>query len=89
MIKVALLCTNPSPALRPTMSTALSMLEGHISIQEFNTDPRVYNDGLKLQGLRDKYDELQFSSTEPESFSTSSSTTKGRALSSSIERQVE
>jgi hypothetical protein len=28
MIKVALLCTNPSPALRPTMSAVVSMLEG-------------------------------------------------------------
>ncbi|KAL3522576.1 hypothetical protein ACH5RR_015410 [Cinchona calisaya] len=88
MIKVALLCTNPSPALRPTMSTALSMLEGHITIQEFNSDPDVYNDGLKLQGLRDKYDELQFSSAEAQLVSTSCDTKESSALSSRIERQV-
>ncbi|CDO96888.1 unnamed protein product [Coffea canephora] len=86
MIKVALLCTNPSPALRPTMSAALGMLEGRISTQEFSSDPSVYNDGLNLQGLRDKYDELQFSSIEPQSFSTSSDTKESSALTSSTDR---
>nr|XP_027126996.1 probable LRR receptor-like serine/threonine-protein kinase At1g53430 [Coffea arabica] len=33
MINLALLCTNPSPTLRPTMSSAVSMLEGKIAIQ--------------------------------------------------------
>ncbi|CAN4105682.1 unnamed protein product [Withania somnifera] len=42
MTNVALLCTNPSPALRPTMS-------------EFYDDD---DDHLKFQGLRDKYDEM-------------------------------
>uniref|UniRef100_A0A175YMD3 non-specific serine/threonine protein kinase n=1 Tax=Daucus carota subsp. sativus TaxID=79200 RepID=A0A175YMD3_DAUCS len=32
MIKVALLCTNTTPALRPTMSCVVSMLSGDISI---------------------------------------------------------
>ena len=86
MIKVALLCTNPSPALRPTMSAALGMLEGRISTQEFSSDPSVYNDGLNLQGLRDKYDELQFSSIEPQSFSTSSDTKESSAMTSSTDR---
>ncbi|GMN64451.1 hypothetical protein TIFTF001_033521 [Ficus carica] len=31
MLNIALLCTNPSPTLRPTMSTVVSMLEGKIS----------------------------------------------------------
>ena len=30
MLNLALLCTNPSPTLRPTMSTVVSMLEGKI-----------------------------------------------------------
>jgi len=30
MIKVALRCTNPSPALRPNMSAVVNMLEGNI-----------------------------------------------------------
>ncbi|KAF3794612.1 putative receptor-like protein kinase [Nymphaea thermarum] len=33
MLNVALLCTNPSPSLRPTMSTVVSMLEGQTPVQ--------------------------------------------------------
>ncbi|KAM7530501.1 hypothetical protein LguiB_033911 [Lonicera macranthoides] len=61
MIKVALLCTNPSPALRPTMSAVVSMLQGRITIQEVDTDPSMYGDEFNFQSLRDKYDpDLQF-----------------------------
>ncbi|KAL3643560.1 hypothetical protein CASFOL_014375 [Castilleja foliolosa] len=68
MIRIALLCTSPSPALRPTMSEVVSMLEGHISIQEFNTNPSIYNSELKLQALREKYDEFYIDSSETQSF---------------------
>ncbi|CAN6444463.1 unnamed protein product [Victoria cruziana] len=33
MLNVALLCTNWSPSLRPTMSTALNMLEGRMAVE--------------------------------------------------------
>lgn len=33
MLNIALLCTNPSPTLRPTMSSVVSMLEGKIAVQ--------------------------------------------------------
>ncbi|RWR86453.1 putative LRR receptor-like serine/threonine-protein kinase isoform X2 [Cinnamomum micranthum f. kanehirae] len=33
MLNVALLCTNPSPTLRPAMSAAISMLEGKIEVR--------------------------------------------------------
>lgn len=33
MLNVALLCTNPSPTLRPAMSAVVSMLDGKIPIQ--------------------------------------------------------
>ncbi|XP_031404181.1 probable LRR receptor-like serine/threonine-protein kinase At1g53440 isoform X2 [Punica granatum] len=33
MLNLALLCTNPSPTLRPPMSSVVSMLEGKIAIQ--------------------------------------------------------
>ncbi|GLT54266.1 hypothetical protein SLA2020_274780 [Shorea laevis] len=39
MIKVALLCTDPSPALRPTMSAVVSMLEGQTTVDEVTMDP--------------------------------------------------
>ncbi|XP_022892353.1 probable LRR receptor-like serine/threonine-protein kinase At1g07650 isoform X1 [Olea europaea var. sylvestris] len=67
MIKVALLCTNPSPALRPTMSTVCGMLEGYINIQEFKMDPSIYEDELKLQALREKFQDFQLNSSETRS----------------------
>ncbi|XP_042515746.1 probable LRR receptor-like serine/threonine-protein kinase At1g53440 isoform X2 [Macadamia integrifolia] len=33
MLELALLCTNPSPSLRPIMSAAVSMLEGKIAVK--------------------------------------------------------
>lgn len=80
MIKVALLCANPSPALRPTMSAVVGMLEGGISSQEYTSDPSVYNDGLNFQGLKDKYDEMQLSGNETGPTVCSSDTTKSRDL---------
>uniref|UniRef100_A0A175YNK2 Disease resistance R13L4/SHOC-2-like LRR domain-containing protein n=1 Tax=Daucus carota subsp. sativus TaxID=79200 RepID=A0A175YNK2_DAUCS len=57
MIKVALLCTNSSPALRPTMSCVLSMLKGDMRIQKLKLNHTEMHgeDYLKFQGLRDKY----------------------------------
>lgn len=33
MLNLALLCTNPSPTLRPPMSSVVSMLEGKLPVQ--------------------------------------------------------
>ncbi|KAI9187423.1 hypothetical protein LWI28_028018 [Acer negundo] len=33
MLNIALICTNPSPTLRPSMSVAVSMLEGKVPVQ--------------------------------------------------------
>ena len=33
MLNLALLCTNPSPTLRPPMSSVVSMIEGKIPVQ--------------------------------------------------------
>ncbi|XP_073149838.1 probable LRR receptor-like serine/threonine-protein kinase At1g07650 isoform X2 [Henckelia pumila] len=63
MIRIALLCTSPSPALRPTMSEVVSMLQGYISIQEFNMDPSIYSSELKLCALREKYEYIDSSET--------------------------
>ncbi|KAI8566851.1 hypothetical protein RHMOL_Rhmol02G0074200 [Rhododendron molle] len=59
MTKVALVCTNLSPALRPTMSAVVSMLEGKLRIEELVNDPLIYGDDFRFVSLRDKYDELQ------------------------------
>ncbi|KAF4359851.1 hypothetical protein G4B88_020372 [Cannabis sativa] len=66
MIKVALLCTNPSPSLRPAMSTVVSMLEGRTTIPELVMDSSSHGDPFKFTGLRDKLDQIsQQSSSEP------------------------
>ncbi|KAF7150968.1 hypothetical protein RHSIM_Rhsim02G0089600 [Rhododendron simsii] len=85
MTKVALVCTNPSPALRPTMSAVVSMLEGKLGIEELVNDPRIYGDDFRFVALRDKYDELQHqSSTEVETLMdhtvTGSSSTSAQDL---------
>lgn len=82
MIKVALRCTNPSPALRPNMSAVVNMLEGRLNVDESNIDSSGYDDEFNFQGLRDKYDEMQVTSSENQSvlFSTG---TKGTDHSSS------
>ena len=58
ILKVALLCTNPSPALRPTMSAVVSMLEGQTVVHESIVDPSVYGDELRFKALRDQFDQI-------------------------------
>ncbi|KAJ9135978.1 hypothetical protein P3X46_033096 [Hevea brasiliensis] len=55
MLKVALLCTNTSPTIRPTMSAALRMLEGQTSIKEVASDPSIYADGMRFKPIKDHY----------------------------------
>ena len=55
MIKVALLCTNATPKLRPSMSSVLSMLEGKTVVPEFVSDPNEVKDEMKLEEMRQYY----------------------------------
>ena len=52
MIQVALLCTNVTPNLRPSMSSVLSMLEGRTVVPEFVSDPSEVMDEMKLEAMR-------------------------------------
>ena len=68
MIKVALLCANPSPALGPTMSAVVSMLKGQTVAPELTMDPGIYSDDMKFNALRGQYDQMQlesYSTCEP------------------------
>ncbi|XP_059442079.1 probable leucine-rich repeat receptor-like serine/threonine-protein kinase At3g14840 [Corylus avellana] len=47
MINVALLCTNASAAIRPAMSSVVSMLEGGTIVPELVLDPSVSNKEMK------------------------------------------
>ncbi|KAK4589545.1 hypothetical protein RGQ29_020210 [Quercus rubra] len=55
MIKVALLCTNPSPALRPTMTSVVSMLEGKTVVDELAWDPSIYGQECGFGAFRDQF----------------------------------
>ncbi|KAI5591081.1 hypothetical protein BDE02_04G055000 [Populus trichocarpa] len=52
MVKVALLCTNASPTLRPTMSEAVGMLEGRMAVPD--TVPVLSStDDLRFKAMRE------------------------------------
>ncbi|KAF3591325.1 hypothetical protein DY000_02023115 [Brassica cretica] len=53
MINVALVCTNSSPSLRPTMSEVVQMLEGVIEIAQVMSDPGLYGDDWSMSKLKD------------------------------------
>ncbi|PON95782.1 Mitogen-activated protein kinase kinase kinase [Trema orientale] len=63
IIKVALLCTNASPVLRPTMSEVISMLEGQTTVQEVLFDAATCDDDLgndvRFKPLKAYYEQIQ------------------------------
>ncbi|TQE00746.1 hypothetical protein C1H46_013685 [Malus baccata] len=64
MIKVAILCANPAPALRPTMSAVVSMLEGRAIVHELNINPSIYGDEMRLESFRDESNSRSACETE-------------------------
>lgn len=69
MLNVALMCTNASPTLRPTMSQVVSLLEGKTAMQELLSDPSFSTVNPKLKALRNHFWQTELSRTL--SFSTS------------------
>ncbi|XP_010273494.1 PREDICTED: probable leucine-rich repeat receptor-like serine/threonine-protein kinase At3g14840 isoform X2 [Nelumbo nucifera] len=59
MINVALLCTNASASLRPTMSTVVRMLEGQTTVQEFVLDTSISSHDLNSDAVRDHYQQSE------------------------------
>ncbi|KAH9745807.1 putative LRR receptor-like serine/threonine-protein kinase [Citrus sinensis] len=55
MLNVALLCTNASPTLRPTMSQVVSMLEGRTVVQDLLADPGFLAVNSKLKAVRSHF----------------------------------
>lgn len=53
MVKVAVLCTNASPSLRPTMSEVVKMLEGEMSVPDVIPEPGRYGEDLRFKAMRD------------------------------------
>ena len=63
MIKVALLCTNASPKLRPTMSAVIRMLEGEDKIPEEVSDPSIYGKDMRFSPFRDRFQHMDMQSS--------------------------
>ncbi|KAB5560738.1 hypothetical protein DKX38_005695 [Salix brachista] len=53
VMKVALLCANASPTLRPTMAEVVIMLEGQTSIQEVISDRTIYGGDFQVHNVND------------------------------------
>ncbi|KAL7607076.1 hypothetical protein Lser_V15G15875 [Lactuca serriola] len=59
MIKIALLCTNKAPALRPTMSEVVNMLDGRTKIKEPNMNVIMSEEELMLKEIGPKFHEMK------------------------------
>ncbi|KAL4563394.1 hypothetical protein LXL04_027435 [Taraxacum kok-saghyz] len=53
MVKVALLCTNGSPSVRPTMTEVVSMLDGKTYVPEIVPEASGYSEDLRFKAMRD------------------------------------
>ncbi|XP_041023582.1 probable LRR receptor-like serine/threonine-protein kinase RFK1 isoform X1 [Juglans microcarpa x Juglans regia] len=59
MVKAALLCTNASASLRPTMSEVVSMLEGRLSVPDQIPEASTYHEDLRFKAMRDLHKDRQ------------------------------
>lgn len=69
MVKVALMCTNASPSLRPIMSEVVSMLEGQLTIPDAIPEANSYTDDLRFKAMRDFHLDKQirgFTGSQPQ-----------------------
>ena len=68
LLNLALLCTNPSPSLRPTMSSVVSMIEGKFPVQAPVVKRSGTNEGLRFKAFeRLSYDSQTYVSRGSES----------------------
>ncbi|KDP24894.1 hypothetical protein JCGZ_25156 [Jatropha curcas] len=63
VIRVALLCTNVSPAVRPAMSSVVSILEGKASVQDSKLDSSVLNDDFMVEAMRKHFQQISGQNT--------------------------
>ncbi|XP_020547211.1 probable LRR receptor-like serine/threonine-protein kinase RFK1 [Sesamum indicum] len=57
VVKVALLCTNATPSVRPTMSEVVQMLEGKMVIPDIITVGSPYNNDVRFKAVKDFHQE--------------------------------
>jgi hypothetical protein len=77
MINVALLCTNVTSNLRPSMSSVVSMLEGNTIVPEFVSDSSEVMDEKKLEAMRQYYYQIEENSTSKSQTQSQSLLTDG------------
>nr|GEV07854.1 probable LRR receptor-like serine/threonine-protein kinase RFK1 isoform X1 [Tanacetum cinerariifolium] len=53
VVKVALLCTNGSPSMRPTMSEVVNMLDGKTCVPDIVPEAKGYSEDLRFKAMRD------------------------------------
>ncbi|KAL2494654.1 putative LRR receptor-like serine/threonine-protein kinase RFK1 [Forsythia ovata] len=59
MVKVALLCTNITPSIRPTMSEVVQMLEGQMAIPDVIPEGSTYTDDMRFRTMKDFHRQRQ------------------------------
>ncbi|WCJ27271.1 Leucine-rich repeat transmembrane protein kinase [Euphorbia peplus] len=83
VIEIASLCTNPSAALRPTMSTVISMLEGKVEIYEQEMDTSFSGNEFRSTTIKRQYDQMLMQNISSETRSVAHSSDAIWAASSS------
>ena len=71
VVKVALLCTNGSPSMRPTMSEVVNMLNGKTCVPEIVAEANGYTEDLRFKAMRDFRDQIKSGSqSQSQNYST-------------------
>ncbi|XP_062012879.1 probable leucine-rich repeat receptor-like serine/threonine-protein kinase At3g14840 isoform X3 [Rosa rugosa] len=66
MIKVALLCANPTAGLRPIMSEVVRVLEGRTAVDEVVLDPSIHGDEMtRLRAFEEQFDHSTAQGSSP------------------------
>nr|XP_004488995.1 probable leucine-rich repeat receptor-like serine/threonine-protein kinase At3g14840 isoform X1 [Cicer arietinum]XP_027191464.1 probable leucine-rich repeat receptor-like serine/threonine-protein kinase At3g14840 isoform X2 [Cicer arietinum] len=77
VINVALLCTNDTSNLRPSMSSVVNMLEGRIVVPEFVSDSSEVMDENKFEVMRQYYSQMEGNKVSKSQTQSRSSSTDG------------
>ncbi|XAR56436.1 Non-specific serine/threonine protein kinase [Bertholletia excelsa] len=77
MINVALLCTDVLLAVRPAMSSVVSMLEGRMVLHELISEPTVSSTGIKPESIEENRNDRQIPSVSVDRPLTASSASAG------------
>ncbi|XP_024992601.1 probable LRR receptor-like serine/threonine-protein kinase RFK1 [Cynara cardunculus var. scolymus] len=76
VVKVALLCTNGSPSVRPTMSEVVNMLEGKTCVPEIVPAASGYSEDLRFRAMRDFRNQMQGEGSQKEGQTENSNTNR-------------